>query len=37
VQSGNVRTAFVYLLVSAVTWIASVWIGYALAARINRL
>jgi CrcB protein len=36
-QSGNVRTAFVYLLVSAVTWIASVWIGYALAARINRL
>jgi PII-like signaling protein len=25
VQSGNVQTAFVYLLVSAITWIASVW------------
>jgi CrcB protein len=36
-QSGNIRTAFVYLLVSAITWIASVWIGYALAARTNRL
>jgi CrcB protein len=37
VQSGNVRTAFVYLLVSAVTWIASVWLGHAWAARLNRL
>jgi fluoride exporter len=37
VQSGNVQTALVYLLVSAITWIASVWIGYALAARLNRL
>jgi CrcB protein len=37
VQSGNVQTAFVYLLVSVVTWIASVWIGHALAARLNRL
>ena len=37
VQSGNVQTAIVYLLVSAITWIASVWIGYALAARLNRL
>ena len=37
VQSGKVETAFIYLLVSAVTWIASVWIGHAWAARINRL
>ena len=37
VQSGNVQTAIVYLLVSVITWIASVWIGYALAARLNRL
>ena len=37
VQSGKVESALVYLAVSAVTWIASVWIGYALAARFNRL
>jgi CrcB protein len=37
VQSGNVQTALVYLLVSIITWIASVWIGHALAARFNRL
>jgi CrcB protein len=37
VQSGNARTALIYLLVSAVTWIASVWLGHALAARLNRL
>jgi fluoride exporter len=37
VQSGKVQTAFVYLLVSAITWIAGVWIGHALAARLNRL
>jgi CrcB protein len=37
VQSGKTQTAFIYLLVSAVTWIASVWIGYAWAARLNRL
>ena len=37
VQSGKVQTALVYLVVSAVTWIASVWIGHALAARLNRL
>ena len=37
VQSGKVQTAFIYLLVSAVTWIASVWIGHAWAARLNRL
>ena len=37
VQSGKVETAFIYLLVSTVTWIASVWIGHAWAARLNRL
>jgi len=37
VQSGRSDTALVYLLVSAVTWIASVWLGHALAARLNRL
>jgi fluoride exporter len=37
VQSGKVQTAFVYLFVSTITWIASVWIGHALAARLNRL
>jgi CrcB protein len=37
VQSGNFHTALVYLLVSAVTWIAGVWLGHALAARLNRL
>jgi len=37
VQSGRVQTAFVYLVVSAVTWIAGVWLGHALAARLNRL
>jgi fluoride exporter len=37
VQSGKTQTALIYLLVSAVTWIASVWIGHALAARFNRL
>jgi CrcB protein len=37
VQSGNAHTALIYLLVSAVTWIASVWLGHVLAARLNRL
>src|SRR6202521_5559408 len=32
VQSGKTQTAFIYLLVSAVSWIASVWIGHAWAA-----
>jgi len=35
VQSGKLQTALVYLLVSAITWIAGVWIGHALAARLN--
>jgi CrcB protein len=37
VQSGKAQTALVYLLVSAVTWIAGVWIGHISAARLNRL
>ncbi len=37
VQSGKAQTAFVYLLVSAITWIAGVWIGHMLASRLNRL
>ena len=37
VQSGNAHTAFVYLFVSVITWIAGVWLGHALAARLNRL
>jgi CrcB protein len=37
VQSGKIQTAFVYLVVSAITWIAGVWLGHALAARLNRL
>jgi CrcB protein len=37
VQSGKAQTAFVYLLVSAITWIAGVWIGHVLASRLNRL
>jgi CrcB protein len=36
VQSGKVQTALVYLLVSAITWIASVWIGYTMAASLTR-
>jgi len=37
VQSGRADTALLYLLVSAVTWIAGVWLGHVLAARLNRL
>lgn len=36
-QSGEVRSALVYLLVSITTWIAGVWIGHMLAMRLNRL
>jgi fluoride exporter len=36
-QSGNFGTASVYILVSIITWMAGVWIGHALAARLNRL
>jgi len=37
VQSGRGETALLYLAVSAVTWIASVWIGHVFAMRLNRL
>jgi CrcB protein len=37
VQSGKVQTALVYLVVSIITWITSVWIGHMLAMRLNRL
>ena len=37
VQSGDVRTATVYIFVSVITWITSVWIGHILAVRFNRL
>jgi hypothetical protein len=37
VQSGDVRTATVYISVSVITWITSVWVGHILAARLNRL
>ena len=37
VQSGNFGTASAYILVSIMTWMVSVWIGHALAARLNRL
>src|SRR6202161_1768720 len=37
VAAGKPQTAFISLLVSAVTGIASVWIGHAWAARLNRL
>jgi CrcB protein len=36
-QSGNFGTASAYILVSIITWMAGVWIGHALAARLNRL
>ena len=37
VQSGNLQAASLNLLISVVSWMAAVWLGYALAARLNRL
>jgi fluoride exporter len=37
VQSGHAWTALIYLLVSVITWLVGVWLGHALAARLNRL
>jgi CrcB protein len=37
VQSGNLQAASLNLLVSVVSWLAAVWLGHALAARLNRL
>ena len=37
VQSGNVEAASFNLFVSVVGWLAAVWLGHAVAARLNRL
>jgi CrcB protein len=37
VQSGNIQAASLNLFVSVVGWLTAVWIGHALAARLNRL
>lgn len=37
VQSGEVQTAFLNVLVSIIGWMTAVWIGHALATRLNRL
>ena len=36
-QSGNVQAASLNLSISVVGWMTAVWLGHALAARINRL
>jgi len=37
VQSGDVRAASLNLLISVVGWMTAVWLGHAMAARLNRL
>ncbi len=37
VQSGDIQAASLNLLVSVVGWLTAVWLGHALAARLNRL
>jgi CrcB protein len=37
VQSGNVQAASLNLSISVVGWMTAVWLGYALAARFNRM
>jgi CrcB protein len=37
VQSGNIQAASFNLFISVVGWMAAVWIGHSLAARLNRL
>jgi len=37
VHSGNVRAAFLNLAVSITGWLVAVWMGHALATRLNRL
>ena len=37
VHSGNVRAAFLNLAVSITGWLVAVWVGHALATRLNRL
>ena len=36
-QGGMVQTALLNIAVSVVTWLLAVWIGHALASRLNRL
>jgi CrcB protein len=36
-QTGMARIAFMNIAVSVVTWLVAVWLGYALASRLNRL
>jgi fluoride exporter len=36
-QSGNVRAAFLNLLISIIGWLSAVWMGHAIAMRLNRL
>lgn len=37
VQSGNLQAASLNISISVVSWMAAVWLGYVLAARLNRL
>jgi CrcB protein len=36
-HGGMTRMAFSYISVSVVTWLLAVWVGHALASRVNRL
>jgi CrcB protein len=36
-EGGMAQTAFLNIAVSIVTWLMAVWLGYALASRLNRL
>ncbi len=36
-EAGMARTALLYIAVSIVTWLVAVWLGHALASRLNRL
>jgi CrcB protein len=36
-QAGQPRTALINIAVSVVTWLLAVWLGHALASRLNRL
>lgn len=36
-QAGMAKIAFTNIAVSIVTWLVAVWLGYALASRLNRL
>jgi CrcB protein len=36
-QAGQMRMALINIAVSVVTWLLAVWLGHALASRLNRL